>query len=177
MKLNQYSFELKKEVVMAYLNGEGSTRTLANRFGVKGSAQVSRWVMYYNKFGDSGLTSSSGPKTYSFDYKLHIVQLYLTSDLSFNDIGLSEGIKESSLISDWVQTFRKYGADGLRKAEVNKLMKSANTNPENRDSEKDKDAQIKELKDKLLMLEIENAYLKELRRLRLEGQNQKHPKK
>lgn len=177
MKLNQYSFELKKEVVMAYLNGEGSTRVLANRFGIKGSAQVSRWVMYYNKFGDSGLKSSSGPKTYSFDYKLHIVQLYLTSDLSFNDIGLSEGIKESSLISDWVQAFRKYGADGLRKTEVNKLMKSANTNPENRDSEKDKDAQIKELKDKLLMLEIENAYLKELRRLRLEGQNQKHPKK
>lgn len=176
MKLNQYSFELKKEVVMAYLNGEGSTRTLADRFGVKGSAQVSRWVMYYNKFGDSGL-KSSGQKTYSFEYKLHIVQLYLTSDLSFNDIGLSEGIKESSIISDWVQSFRKYGADGLRKAEVNKLMKSANNNSEPQMSEKDKDKKIKELEDKLLMLEIENAYLKELRRLRLEGQNQKHPKK
>lgn len=176
MKLNQYSFELKKEVVMAYLNGEGSTRPLADRFGVKGSAQVSRWVMYYNKFGDSGL-KSSGQKTYSFEYKLHIVQLYLTSDLSFNDIGLSEGIKESSIISDWVQSFRKYGADGLRKAEVNKLMKSANNNSEPQMSEKDKDKKIKELEDKLLMLEIENAYLKELRRLRLEGQNQKHPKK
>lgn len=176
MKLNQYSFELKKEVVMAYLNGEGSTRTLADRFGVEGSAQVSRWVMYYNKFGDSGL-KSSGQKTYSFEYKLHIVQLYLTSDLSFNDIGLSEGIKESSIISDWVQSFRKYGADGLRKAEVNKLMKSANNNSEPQMSEKDKDKKIKELEDKLLMLEIENAYLKELRRLRLEGQNQKHPKK
>lgn len=176
MKLNQYSFELKKEVVMAYLNGEGSTRTLADRFGVKGSAQVSRWVMYYNKFGDSGL-KSSGQKTYSFEYKLHIVQLYLTSDLSFNDIGLSEGIKESSIISDWVQSFRKYGADGLRKAEVNKLMKSTDNNSKSQISDKDKDAKIKELEDKLLMLEIENAYLKELRRLRLEGQNQKHPKK
>ncbi|MDO4189884.1 MAG: transposase [Lachnospiraceae bacterium] len=99
MKLNQYSFELKKEVVMAYLNGEGSTRALADRLEVKGSAQVSRWVMYYNKFGDSGLKSSSGQKTYSFDYKLHIVQLYLTSDLSFYDIGLSEGICFSSIQS------------------------------------------------------------------------------
>lgn len=105
MKLNQYSFELKKEVVTAYLNGEGSTRVLADRFGVKGSAQVSRWVMYYNKFGDSGL-ESSGQKTYSFEYKLHIVQLYLTSDLSFNDIGLSENI-DSSIVSQWVQAFRK----------------------------------------------------------------------
>ena len=176
MKQNSYSFEFKKEVVMAYLNGEGSTRTLADRFGVKGSAQVSRWVMYYNKFGDSGL-KSSGQKTYSFEYKLHIVQLYLTSDLSFNDIGLSEGIKESSIISDWVQSFRKYGADGLRKAEVNKLMKSTDNNSKSHISEKDKDAKIKELEDKLLMLEIENAYLKELRRLRLEGQNQKPQKK
>ena len=176
MKQNSYSFEFKKEVVMAYLNGEGSMQAIADRFGVKGSAQVSRWVMYYNKFGDSGL-KSSGQKTYSFEYKLHIVQLYLTSDLSFNDIGLSEGIKESSLISDWVQTFRKYGADGLRKTEVNKLMKSADNNSKSQVSDKDKDAKIKELEDKLLMLEIENAYLKELRRLRLEGQNQKHPKK
>ena len=176
MKQNSYSFEFKKEVVMAYLNGEGSMQALADRFGVKGSIQVSRWVMYYNKFGDSGL-KSSGQKTYSFEYKLHIVQLYLTSDLSFNDIGLSEGIKDSSQISHWVQLFRKYGADGLKKAEVNKLMKSADTNSKSQVSDKDKDAKIKELEDKLLMLEIENAYLKELRRLRLEGQNQKHPKK
>ena len=176
MKIERHSFKFKKEVVMAYLNGEGSMQEIADRFGVKGSIQVSRWVMYYTKFGDSGL-KSSGPKTYSYEYKLHIVQLYLTSDLSFNDIGLSEGIKESSIISDWVQSFRKYGADGLRKAEVNKLMKSANNNSEPQMSEKDKDKKIKELEDKLLMLEIENAYLKELRRLRLEGQNQKHPKK
>ena len=176
MKQNSYSFEFKKEVVMAYLNGEGSMQALADRFGVKGSIQVSRWVMYYNKFGDSGL-KSSGQKTYSFEYKLHIVELYLTSDLSFNDIGLSEGIKDSSQISHWVQLFRKYGADGLKKAEVNKLMKSADTNSKSQVSDKDKDAKIKELEDKLLMLEIENAYLKELRRLRLEGQNQKHPKK
>ena len=175
MKQNRYSFEFKKEVVTAYLNGEGSMQALADRYGVKGSIQVSRWVMYYNKFGDSGL-KSSGQKTYSFDYKLHIVQLYLTSDLSFNDIGLSENI-DSSIVSQWVQAFRKQGSDGLKKAEVNKLMKSTSANPNNKDSEKSKDARIKDLEDKILMLEIENAYLKELRRLRLEGQNQKHPKK
>ena len=177
MQLERHSFEFKKEVVMAYLNEEVSMAVIAKRYGVKGTAQISRWVMFYQKYGDSGLKSSSGPKTYSFEYKLHIVQLYLTSDLSFNDIGLSEGIKETSMISGWVQIFRKYGADGLRKTEVNKLMKSADNNSKSWASEKDKDAQIKELKDKLLMLEIENAYLKELRRLRLEGQDQKRPKK
>lgn len=82
MKVERHSFEFKKEVVMAYLNGEGSMQDIADRFGVKGSIQVSRWVMYYTKFGDSGL-KSSGQKTYSYEYKLHIVQLYLTSDLSF----------------------------------------------------------------------------------------------
>ena len=177
MQIERHSFEFKKEVVMAYLNEKVSMAVIAKRYGVKGTAQISRWVMFYQKYGDSGLKSSSGPKTYSFEYKLHIVQLYLTSDLSFNDIGLSEGIKETSMISGWVQIFRKYGADGLRKAEVNKLMKSADTNPKNKDSEKSKDAKIKELEHKLLMLEIENAYLKELRRLRLEGQSQKPPKK
>ena len=176
MQIERHSFEFKKEGVMAYLNEEVSMAVIAKRYGVKGTAQISRWVMFYQKYGDSGLKPSSGPKTYSFEYKLHIVQLYLTSDLSFNDIGLSEGV-DSSLVSRWVQEFRKYGADGLRKTEVNKLMKSADNNSKSRASEKDKDAQIKELKDKLLMLEIENAYLKELRRLRLEGQNQKHPKK
>ena len=176
MKLNRYSFEFKKEVVMAYLNGEGSMQSLADRYGVKGSIQVSRWVMFYRKFGDAGLKHSR-PKTYSYEYKLHVVQLYLTSNLSYNEIGLSEGIKESTLISRWVQTYRKYGAAGLRKKEVDKFMAKPDANSETNESTKSKDERIKELEEQLLMAQIENAFLKELRRLRLEEQNQEPPKK
>ena len=87
---------------------------------------------------------------------------------------LSQGINNPSLITRWVNDFRIAGSDALRPKkkgrkktlDTRKLKKPSKTNEE---KPVDTSAEhIKELEDELLKLRIENAYLKELRRLRLE---------
>ncbi|SFG46425.1 Helix-turn-helix domain-containing protein, partial [Lachnospiraceae bacterium C7] len=51
---------------------------------------------------------------YSFKKKLDIVELYLSSELSYQEIALQEGIKNPSVIAAWVNRYRIAGPDALR---------------------------------------------------------------
>ena len=80
------------------------------------------------------------------------------------------------MISRWVEAFRAAGPDGLRPRKkgrkktldnsvCNKISQNVKENTPNTSAE-----HVKELEDELLKLRIENAFLKELRRLRLEDE-------
>ena len=46
--MSKYSFEFKKNVVNAYLNGEGGYGFLAKKFGIPNKSKVKLWVDNYN---------------------------------------------------------------------------------------------------------------------------------
>ncbi len=75
-----------------------------------------------------------------------------------------------SLIANWLRQFKEKGIDGLSrmKGRPPKMSKDK-TN----DLTKSDKAKIKELESQLLTLEIENAYLKELRKLRKQEEKQR----
>lgn len=170
----KYSFEFKKQVVDAYLHGEGGYTYLAEKYGVTNRRQVLNWVHNYKKYGDKGLIRSRKQEKYSFEYKLHVVELYLSSELSYQELALSEGIRNSTLIAKWVNDFRIAGSDALipKKKGRKKLLNASDKKTGNKPMEAapvDTSAEhVKQLEEELLKLRIENAYLKELRRLRLE---------
>ena len=171
----KYSFEFKKEVVEAYLRGEGGYSYLAKKYGVKNKRQVLNWVHYYAEFGDEGLRRSRGNKTYTFEFKLNVVELYLSSEVSYQELALSQGINNSALLAKWVNDFRIAGPDALRpkkkgrKKSLDSKIKNKTTVQTVDETTVDTSAEhVKQLEDELLKLRIENAYLKELRRLRLE---------
>lgn len=155
----KYSFEFKKKIVEAYFRGEGGYTYLAEKYGVKNRRQVLNWVHYYEELGDDGLRCSREKKTYSFEFKLHVVELYLSH----------------ALISKWVNDFKIAGPDALRPRKRGR-KKSMNSKKEHASETQRVDVapidtsaeHVKQLEDELLKLRIENAYLKELRRLRLE---------
>lgn len=170
----KYSYEFKKKVVQAYLNGEGGYTHLAEKYDVKNKRQVLNWVHSYNELGDDGLIRSRQNKKYSFQFKLSVVELYLSSEVSYQELALSQGINNSALIVRWVNDFRIAGPDALRpkKKGRKKILETDKKNDNSKQIEYipvDTSAEhIKKLEDELLKLRIENAYLKELRRLRLE---------
>lgn len=94
----KYGFEFKRQVVDAYLRGEGGYTYQAEKYGVTNRRQVLTWIHNYERYGDKGLMRSRKQEKYSFEYKLHVVELYLQSELSYQELALSEGIKNSSLI-------------------------------------------------------------------------------
>ena len=80
------------------------------------------------------------------------------------------------MIADWVKRFRTAGPDALRqhkkgrKKTLDKSDKNPKTAPLEETSIDTSAEHVRELEDELLKLRIENAFLKELRRLRLEDE-------
>lgn len=170
----KYNYEFKKKVVQEYLDGKGGYDYLTNKYHIPSNKTIRDWVASYKEFGKEGLLRSRKYKNYSFQFKLSVVQLYLTSEVSYQELALSQCIKNSSLIARWVNDFRITGPDALRPKKKGR-KKTLETDKKNdyvkkiEDIHVDTSAEhIKKLEDENLKLRIENAYLKELRRLRLE---------
>ena len=170
----KYSYEFKMKAIQSYLNGEGSYEYVAKKYNISDKHVLKVWVDAYKEFGKEGIMRSRQKKKYSFQFKLYVVELYLSSEVSYQELALSQGISNPSLIVKWVNDFRIAGPDSLRPKkkgrkkilgikEFKKPCKSNEEKPADTSAE-----HIKELEDELLKLRIENAYLKELRRLRLE---------
>ena len=171
----KYSFELKKQIILEYLTGGESSNFLAKKYGVPQGKMIRNWINSYKEFGDDGLRRSREKKNYSFEFKLHVVELYLSSEVSYQDLAISQGISNHTMIAKWVKDFRIAGPEALRpkkkgrkktldsRNKIKTVVQSTEAIQANTSTK-----HIKELEDELLKLRIENAYLKELRRLRLE---------
>ena len=161
-------------VVQEYINGNGGFTYLSQKYSIPAKSNIKKWVDAYRKFGTEGITRSRQNNNYSFQFKLSVVELYLSSEVSYQELALSQGINNSSLITRWVNDFRIAGPDALRpkmKGRKKTLDIREFKKPSKFGEEKPVDTSaehVKELEDELHKLRIENAYLKELRRLRLE---------
>lgn len=172
----KYSFEFKKKIVLEYLDGKGGLEYLSKKYGLGSDSQLRKWINAYKAFGDEGLIRSRKKTKYSFEKKISVVKLYLSSEISYQDLAIQEGISNPSMICSWVNLFRAIGPDALKpnqKGRKKKLDKhKIDIKPkETEEIIVDTSAEhVKELEDELLKLKIENAFLKELRRLRLEDE-------
>jgi transposase len=166
----KYSYEFKKKVVMDYLNGKGGYKSLSKEYNIPSKNQLQEWVSAYKEFGDEGLKRSREKKNYSFDFKLHVVELYLRTEVSYQELAKSVGINNPPMITKWVNDYKIAGPDALRPKRKGRKPKVAKPKKVIPLTEKEKaDAEyLKQLEEENLKLRIENAYLKELRRLRLE---------
>ena len=170
----KYSYEFKKKVVTAYLNGKGGYKYLANYYSIPAWTNIKKWVLAYQRLGDEGLLRSRQQKKYSFEYKLHVVELYLSNEVSYQELALQEGINNPAMLVKWVNDFRIAGPDALRprkkgrKKALNSKDNTKRTTSNETVSVDTSAERLKQLEDELLKLRIENAFLKELRRLRLE---------
>lgn len=155
---------------MSYINGNGSYNYVSKQNGVTSESALKQWVNAYQEFGDEGLMRSRKNKSYPFEFKLSVVELYLTTEISYQELALKVGMNNPPLITKWVNDFRIAGPDALR--EKSKGRKSIMPKPKKIDNTDESTKDLKQLEDENLKLRIENAYLKELRRLRLEEEAQ-----
>ena len=166
----KYSFEFKRKVVNEYLREEGGYWTLSKRYGID-TMVIRRWVNNYNRFGEQGLMRSRTKQFYSFKFKLHVVELYLTSELSYQELALQVGMTNPAQISRWVLDYRTSGPEALKpkkKGRKRSMDKDMITPEVVSGDSNEQEELLKQLQEENLHLRIENAFLKEARRLRLE---------
>ena len=126
--MTKHSFEFKKKIVLEYLNGKGGILYLSKKYGLTSKSQLHKWVKNYKAFGNDGLLRSRENVVYSFEMKLSIVELYLTSEITYQELAIQNGIKNPTMIGNWVNRFRISGPNALkscRKGRRNAMDKTA----------------------------------------------------
>ena len=93
---------------------------LSKKYGLGSDTQLRKWINAYNAFGDEGLMRSRKQTRYSFEKKISVVELYLSSEISYQDLAIQEGINNPSMIANWVNRFRAAGPDALKTQERSK---------------------------------------------------------
>ncbi len=173
--MTKYNFELKKKIVEEYENGDNSYQKLAARYGVSNPSIITRWVANYRKFGDEGLICSKQRKEYSFEEKLYVVELYQSSGLSMQEVALQVGMANPTTVNYWVSLYRVAGPEALKTPEkgghrMSKKLKSNGKKKHSKDCVNITPEHVQDLERRLHKLEVENAILKEVRRLYLEDE-------
>ncbi|CEN27529.1 Transposase [Lactococcus piscium MKFS47] len=174
----KYSFDLKLKAVIDYEQGLGSYQFIADKYPVKTSGRIKDWVHIYQTFGSRGLQRKRQNTVYDTQFKLNAVNLYLTSEKSYREIGDQLGMTNNVLLTRWVLDYREKGefafsnSRGRPRKEPDMSKQKSSKQPSDLSETEQKLAQ---LQNENLKLRIENEYLKGLRRLRMERQAKENP--
>lgn len=181
----KYSFEFKLKVVQEYLEGNGGYNFLAKKYSIKNKSQIENWINSYQERGEEGLLRKRQNQTYSVQFKVNAIELYQISEMSYREVANQLDIHNPSLVANWMRAFRKEGIDGLSKRkgrppaltteENKKIGPESKKIPDINEVTNDKE-RIKELEKRVRELEIKNAFLKELRKLRKQEAQQRRMK-
>ena len=174
----KYSFDLKLKAVIDYEQGLGSYQFIADKYHVETSGRIKDWVDMYQTFGSTGLQRKRKNTVYDTQFKLKAVNLYLTSEKSYREITMQLGMTNRSLLARWVLDYRVKGefafsnSRGRPRKEPDMSKQKSSKQPSDLSETEQK---LAKLENEVLLLRIENEYLKGLRRLRMERQARENP--
>ena len=173
----KYSTEFKMKVVKEYLETNISYKSLSGKYCIPSEIVVKKWVNAYKSQGYEGLKVKRKNTQYTLEFKLNVVNLYLTGEMSYQSLANELKINNPSMIARWVIDFREKGIEGLRskkrgrpskmskspkKSKNTKVESSANiTNSENESlTQAQLKEKIKKLEEKNYWLQLENDAIK-----------------
>ena len=173
----KYSTEFKMKVVKEYLESNISYKSLSDKYCIPSEIVIKNWVNAYKSQGYEGLKVKRQNTQYTLEFKLNVVNLYLTGEMSYQSLANELKINNPSMITRWVNDFRKKGIEGLRskkrgipskmskspkKSKENKVESSANiTNSENESlTQAQLKEKIKKLEERNYWLQLENDAIK-----------------
>ena len=167
--MSKYSTEFKVKIVKEYLKGNISLKKLAEKYSISHHDIVRRWVSSYQRQGYEGLKVKRENTQYTLEFKLNVVNLYLTGEMSYQSLANELKINNPSMIARWVNDFREKGIEGLKpkkRGRSSKMPKSPNKSKdikidssENLTNLGDNSLTETQLKEKIKKLEEKNYWL------------------
>ena len=157
MSTEKHPFKKKLKVVKLYLSGKSST-SLERKYGID-HHDIVMYANRYKKFGEKGIKRSVS-KVIPLKEKIEASKEYLEHCLSLPELADKYDVDRRT-IRQWARTFESNGAEGLRD---NRQGKRPNK-PMDNSSDKTANATIKELQERVMDLEAENALLKKVKAL------------
>ena len=154
----KYSDEFKLKVVSEYLEGKnGGAKALAAKYGISHS-QVQRWTYLYKKGGVEFLTNVQ--RTYSGDFKVHVVEYMHQHSMSYVQAAAHFGIQSEPTVAKWERIYYEEGIEALceeRRGRSRNMTDKKPGRPPKKNVNENEDL-LKEVQ----RLRMENEYLKKL---------------
>ncbi len=107
MAQSPFSPEERAKIAQEYLDGKGSSREIGRKYGVNGRT-VGRWAQRYAEQGIRTFERGIDNTRYSKGFKVECVELYLTGELSADEITAKYNISSDTVLRNWV---KKYTSD------------------------------------------------------------------
>lgn len=155
--MTKYDYGLKKQVVKAYLNGEGGYKFISQKYGVASKVQVQNWVNAYKTLGDDGLKIKNKYTNYPIQFKLEVINYMATTKSSSQETANHFGLNNRTLIEAWKFKFLNNGSEALSRKSGRPSM------GKNKSVKKKKLTREQELEYENELLRAELAFLKKLR--------------
>ncbi|WP_058991081.1 helix-turn-helix domain-containing protein [Anaerococcus rubeinfantis] len=165
----KYSTEFKMKVVKEYLETNISYKSLSEKYKLSHQEIVKRWVNAYKSQGYEGLKVKRENTKYTLEFKLNVVNLYLTGEMSYQSLANQLKINNPSMITRWVNDFREKGIEGLKPKKRRRISKMPNSQNKSKDTKIESTTNISnsenqslteaQLKEKIKKLEEKNYWL------------------
>ena len=157
--MTKYDYGFKKQVVKAYLNGEGGYKFISKKYGIPDKSQVKKWVNAYKTLGDDGLKLKNKHTNYPIQFKLEVINYMTTTKSSLQETANHFGMNNNSLIEAWKLKFLSGGSEALSRKSGRPSM------GKNKSVKKKKLTREQELEHENELLRAELAFIKKLRAL------------
>ena len=160
-KNRTYSAELKKQAVNAYMNGEGTTREIAAKYGLRSPTQLINWIKVYNsgkgfRYKMSGGSRMKEARPTTVEERIQIARDCIDSGENYGETALKFNVSYQQ-VYQWVKKFREKGEAGLEDRRGKRLKDQT---PRTREEELE--IEIAKLKHELYMTRMERDVLKKL---------------
>ena len=153
----KYNLEFKLKVVKEYLEGNIGYASFAKKYNISNKSIIQIRVETFKNQGYEGLEVSRRNNIYSLDFKLNVVNLYLTGEMSYQSLANELKINNPSMITRWVKEFREEGIEGLKPKKRGRPSNMPST--DKNEKIKNKSNKTKEELSELEKLRKENYYL------------------
>ena len=160
-KNRTYSAELKKQAINAYMNGEGSTREIAAKYGLRSPTQLINWIKVYNsgkgfRYKMSGGSRMKEARPTTVEERIQIARDCIDSGENYGETALKFNVSYQQ-VYQWVKKFREKGEAGLEDRRGKRLKDQIP-----RTCEEELEIEIAKLKHELYMTRMERDVLKKL---------------
>lgn len=110
MARTKVSPDLKCQICEDYLSGKYTNRELCHMYGITYDEKCSRssindWVRIYNEVGLDGFKSFIGNSSYSKEFKLTVVEEYITGSGSIRDLCIKYKIPSTYTLRQWIKWY------------------------------------------------------------------------
>ena len=158
-----YPEDVKRKAVQEYLSGHGSLESICEKYEIRSTRQLRKWIKLYNAHGDFNFRKNSGGGSYmkqgrdtTQEERVQIVKDCLASGKNYGEMALKYKVSYQQ-VRIWTLRFEEMGEAGLEdRRGKRKKDQAPRTELEKAQIE------IEQLKHKLYLAEMERDLLKKL---------------